>query len=204
MKTTNRNLAALILSLAFVMTFALSCTDSGTDGKVSVSSADTSANSESTTIYQDSETTDEEQSSKIVYCSGDDNIAASLSLDDEDEEGADAASDGAVLVVIVLETPSDMPEMDKSSLNINSTDEEVEAVRTAYREAMKEAISAVTDPFLTEYAISESAAGYSAYVAMYSPIVQLSFESADGYAEYEDWILSFAEYETVVAIYIDA
>ncbi|MCD7747865.1 MAG: hypothetical protein LUI61_05970 [Firmicutes bacterium] len=203
MKTTNRNLAALILSLALVMTFALSCTNSGTDGKVGVSSADTSANGESTTICQDSETTDEEQSSKIVYCSGD-GIAASLSLDDEDEEGADAASNGTVLVVIVLETPSDMPEMDKSSLNINSTDEEVEAVRAAYREAMKEAISAVTDPFLTEYAISESAAGYSAYVAMYSPIVQLSFESTDGYAEYEEWILSFAEYETVVAIYIEA
>ncbi|MCD7776454.1 MAG: hypothetical protein LUH54_03670 [Firmicutes bacterium] len=150
------------------------------------------------------ENTDGEASSKIVYCESGDGISASLSLDDEDVSAVSGVSDGGVLVLVVLETPADMPEMDKSSLNINSTDEEVDAARAAYREAVKEAISAVTSPFVSEYGISESAAGYTSYIAKYSPMVQLTFESADDFAECEDWIISFAGYEAVITVYIEA
>ncbi len=153
------------------------------------------------------ENTGGEASSKIVYCESGDDISASLSLDDEDEEDVSDVSDvseGGVLVLVVLETPTDMPEMDKSSLNINSTDEEVDAVRAAYREAVKEAISAVTSPFVSEYGISESAAVYTSYIAKYYPMVQLTFESADDFAECEDWIISFAKYEAGVTVYIEA
>ncbi|MCD8314767.1 MAG: S8/S53 family peptidase [Firmicutes bacterium] len=152
---------------------------------------------EYTTTTETDETADSDLP-KIRYYYKDSDGALALT-DDSETFDANMASTDSVDVIFELEYP-EVDSSGRESLTLESTHEEVNAVKSAYYAKVKAANTAANETFAEENGISTDSDDFTVYISTYSPFVQMSFESYDDYVEYSSEIVALAECDIVSAI----
>lgn len=152
---------------------------------------------EYTTTTETDETADSDLP-KIRYYYKDSDGALALT-DDSETFDANMASTDSVDVIFELEYP-EVDSSGRESLTLESTHEEVNAVKAAYHAKVKDANTAANKAFIEENGISVDSDDYTVYASIYSPFVQISFESYVDYTDYFSDIIAIAECDEVSAI----
>lgn len=156
---------------------------------------------EYTTTTETDETADSDLP-KIRYYYKD--SVGTLSLTDDSETfDANMENTDSVDVIFELESPA-YKTSGKEGLTIDSSDEEVEAVRSAHLAEVKEVNTAANEAFMEKNGITVDSDDYTVYASAYSPYVQISFESYNDYTDYCSDIIALAECDEISAINISA
>ena len=107
------------------------------------------------------------------------------------------------LIEVVFELEYDIDDCDcKKSLDVNSTDIEVEQIKMKHRDRMQEIHTQDNYDFLLDSGLSLTSDSYTITMSKYSPFVQILFDDYNDYQKYNLQIIGLAELDSVLGINI--
>ena len=106
-------------------------------------------------------------------------------------------------IEVVFELDYDREDCDcRKSINAESTDEEVDAVKMHHRQEMKEKHTQENEEFLADNGFSTESDEYTVTMSEYSPFVQVVFDNYNDFQNYEASIIGVAEDDAVLGVNI--